>query len=467
MEFEFNSLPDWPLSTVDKVKAPGRSVVSGPFGSNIGSRFFVAKGVPVIRGNNLTTGFKKFVDSGFVYLTEKKAEEFPNCVAIRGDIVFTAAGTIGQVGIIPEDSKFQRYIISNKQLRIRFDESRILPMFAYYWFSSPAMIQLVQSCNTGSTIPLINLSVAKSLPVPVPEISHQTAVVETLSALDDRIDLLIAESQSLESLARAIFKSWFVDFDPVRAKAEGRDPEGMDAETAALFPSAFENSDLGSIPQGWKAVPFGALLESAIGGDWGKEEPDEVHTEQVAIIRGTDMPTIQAGFTSGIPVRFVSAKKLQSRRLRDSDIIIEVSGGSPKQPTGRSIFVSDALLEQLSIPAVPASFCRLFRATNPRVGLLLSQHLSHIYGEGKMWGYQNQSTGISNFQTKHFLESEYVCLPSDEVLDAFQQIVRPLIDKQQLKIASTLADLRDTLLPRLISGKLRVPEAEAMLMEVV
>jgi type I restriction enzyme S subunit len=191
-----------------------------------------------------------------------------------------------------------------------------------------------------------------------------------------------------------------------------------------------------------------------------------VHSEQVAIIRGTDMPTIQAGYTSSIPTRFVSAKKLQSRRLRDSDIIIEVSGGSPKQPTGRSIFVSDALLEQLSIPAVPASFCRLFRATDPRVGLLLSQHLSHIYGEGKMWGYQNQSTGISNFQTKHFLESEYVYLPSDEVLDAFQQIVRPMIDKQQLKIASTLAALRDTLLPRLISGKLRVPEAEAMLTRV-
>jgi type I restriction enzyme S subunit len=268
-------------------------------------------------------------------------------------------------------------------------------------------------------------------------------------------------------MARAIFKSWFVDFDPVRAKAEGREPEGMDAATAALFPGTFEDSELGPIPQGWKSVPFGALLESAIGGDWGKDEPDEVHTDQVAIIRGTDMPAIQAGYTSGIPVRFVSSKKLQSRKLRDSDIIIEVSGGSPKQPTGRSIFVSDALLEQLSIPTVPASFCRLFRATDPRVGLLLSQQLSHIYGEGKMWGYQNQSTGISNFQTKHFLESEYVYLPSDEVLDAFQQIVRPIIDKQQIKIASTLADLRDTLLPRLISGKLRVPEAEAMLMEVV
>ena len=252
----------------------------------------------------------------------------------------------------------------------------------------------------------------------------------------------------------------------MRAKAEGREPEGMDAATAALFPSAFEDSELGPIPQGWKAISFGALLESAIGGDWGKDEPDEVHTKQVAIIRGTDMPTIQAGYTSSIPARFVSAKKLQSRKLRDSDIIIEVSGGSPKQPTGRSIFVSDALLEQLSIPTVPASFCRLFRTTDPRVGLLLSQHLSHIYGEGKMWGYQNQSTGISNFQTKHFLESEYVCLPSDKVLDAFQQIVRPMIDKQQLKIASTLADLRDTLLPRLISGKLRVPEAEAMLMAV-
>jgi type I restriction enzyme S subunit len=97
----------------------------------------------------------------------------------------------------------------------------------------------------------------------------------------------------------------------------------------------------------------------------------------------------------------------------------------------------------------------------------LTQHLSHIYAEGKMWGYQNQSTGISNFQTKHFLEVEQVCVPSAGVLAAFHELVRPLLDRQQSEMAQTLADLRDTLLPRLISGKLRVPEAEKLVEAVL
>ncbi|HEY1255836.1 MAG TPA: restriction endonuclease subunit S, partial [Terracidiphilus sp.] len=437
----------------------------GPFGSRMKSDCYVSEGVRVVRGTNLNEG--RTFRGEFVFITEEKAKSLGSSMLQPYDLVFPHRGSIGEVGIVPDDGL--RYVMSTSLMKLTCDQSKARPDFLYYFFRSDigrhALLQNQSQVGTpGIGQPLTSL---KSITIRLPDLVEQDAVAALLRTLDGKIEILKKTNETIEAIAQAIFKSWFVDFDPVRAKVEGRDPEGMDAETAALFPSAFENSDLGSIPQGWKAVPFGALLESAIGGDWGKEEPDEVHTEQVAIIRGTDMPTIQAGFTSGIPVRFVSAKKLQSRKLRDSDIIIEVSGGSPKQPTGRSIFVSDALLEQLSIPAVPASFCRLFRATNPRVGLLLSQHLSHIYGEGKMWGYQNQSTGISNFQTKHFLESEYVCLPSDEVLDAFQQIVRPLIDKQQLKIASTLADLRDTLLPRLISGKLRVPEAEAMLMEVM
>src|SRR4029079_6854424 len=88
------------------------AIVSGPFRSNIGSRFFVEEGVPVIRGNNLTKGESRFIDDGFVFLTEEKASEFKNCEALAGDLVFTAAGTIGQVGIIPQNSSFDRYIIS-------------------------------------------------------------------------------------------------------------------------------------------------------------------------------------------------------------------------------------------------------------------------------------------------------------------------------------------------------------------
>jgi len=258
---------EWPLpegwywSTLDAVRAPGKSVVSGPFGSNIGSRFFVASGVPVIRGSNLTTGMDRFREDDFVFLTPEKAAEFASCEAITDDLIFTAAGTIGQVGLIPKKSKYPKYIISNKQLRARLDPSKIDPEFAYYWFASPAMVQTIQSRNTGSTIPLINLSVLKSLPVPVPPVAEQREIAEYLSVLDSRITLLRETNATLEAIAQALFKSWFVDFDPVRAKMEGRPPEGMDEATAALFPDSFEETELGVVPRGWRVSALADAFE--------------------------------------------------------------------------------------------------------------------------------------------------------------------------------------------------------------
>src|SRR5688572_30033037 len=140
-----DSLPQgWQWATVEQVQKPNsKAIVSGPFGSNIGSRFFVESGVPVIRGNNLTTDMRRFVDDGFVFITDEKAQELKNCEAFPNDLIFTAAGTLGQVGIIPPDSKYPRYIVSNKQMRARLDENAILPLFAFYWLSSAEMVDYV------------------------------------------------------------------------------------------------------------------------------------------------------------------------------------------------------------------------------------------------------------------------------------------------------------------------------------
>jgi len=135
-ETEIGLMPaHWEVVTLDDIKANCKgSIVSGPFGSNIGRRFFVDKGVPVIRGNNLTKGEKLFVDEGFVFITEEKAEELKSCTALANDLIFTAAGTLGQVGLIPEDSCYLKYIISNKQLRARVDESKAIPLFLFFGF---------------------------------------------------------------------------------------------------------------------------------------------------------------------------------------------------------------------------------------------------------------------------------------------------------------------------------------------
>jgi type I restriction enzyme S subunit len=293
------------------------------------------------------------------------------------------------------------------------------------------------------------------------------AIADFLELLDDRITLLRETNATLEAIAQALFKSWFVDFDPVRAKMEGRAPEGMDEATAALFPDALEESELGWVPKGWRLVPFGQLLCHTIGGDWGNDVPDEKNDTQVAIIRGTDIPDLQSGANSRVPVRYTSQKKLATRKLQDGDIVLEVSGGSKDQPTGRALYLTTRLLQQFDCPVEPASFCRLLRPNTKEIGVLLGQHLTYIYAEGKTWEYQNQSTGIANFQTTHFLETELVAVPSDEVLAVFAEMVRPMTDRAHLTQIQELATLRDTLLPRLISGQLRLPEAQTLLKETV
>jgi type I restriction enzyme S subunit len=212
-ETPIGSIPsDWDIKTLDEIKSPEKkSIISGPFGSNISAKYFVSFGVPVIRGNNLSLELGvRFKDNGFVFITEEKANELGTW-AIEEDIIFTAVGTIGQIGIIERNTKYKKYIISNKQLRIRVNKSLIEPLFAYYWIASPQMVETIEQRNTGSSVPLINLSVLKSLLIPIPSKSEREQITELLSSLDDKIDLLHRQNKTLEQLAETLFRQWFVE----------------------------------------------------------------------------------------------------------------------------------------------------------------------------------------------------------------------------------------------------------------
>lgn len=179
---------DITVSTLNEVcLKENKSIISGPFGSNISSKFFVETGIPVIRGNNLTIGKEMFIDSGFVYITPEKANEL-NCYAIKDDLIFTAAGTLGQVGMIPSKTKFNKYVISNKQIRARINRNLVLPEYAYYWFSSTWIQKKLCNNNKGSTVPLLTLSEIKSLPIKYPQnLKKQEKVVKILSSIDEQI----------------------------------------------------------------------------------------------------------------------------------------------------------------------------------------------------------------------------------------------------------------------------------------
>jgi len=162
--------------------------------------------VPLIRGNNLTKGEKLFKDEGFVFVTDQKAEELKSCAAIRGDLIFTAACTLGKVGLIPANSRFERYIISNKQLRARVDEDKASPLFLFYWFASPVVQKIIGQRKIGTSIPLITLSILKSIPIPRPSVSEQTRIASIISEVDAQIEKQHRAKNGFERLKKGLMR---------------------------------------------------------------------------------------------------------------------------------------------------------------------------------------------------------------------------------------------------------------------
>ncbi|WP_423680188.1 MULTISPECIES: restriction endonuclease subunit S [unclassified Undibacterium] len=449
---------EWQSTTLGKIcDSQGGAIQTGPFGSQLHTSDYKDSGIPVVMPTNIGDG--GIFENGIARIDQSDVERLSQHKLRSGDIIFSRRGDVTKNALIT--AREAGWLCGTGCLKVRLgDESIAVARFISYCLRLPEIKDWLIRHAVGATMPNLNTGILSAVPINLPPRAIQIEIGKILGALDDRIALLRETNATLESIAQALFKSWFVDFDPVRAKLQGQMPEGMDEATAALFPDSFEESELGLVPKGWQLIPFGKLLSHTIGGDWGDEESNDKNDTKVAIIRGTDIPDLQSGNSARVPIRYTSKKKLNTRQLVDSDIVLEVSGGSKDQPTGRSIFITHQLLAQFDCPVEPASFCRLLRPISKDIGIVLSQHMTAIYAAGKTWEYQNQSTGIANFQTTHFLESELVILPSKEVLEAFAEIVRPIIDRSHLTQITQLSALRDALLPRLISGQLRITEAE-------
>jgi type I restriction enzyme S subunit len=269
------------------------------------------------------------------------------------------------------------------------------------------------------------------------DLSEQSRIASILSTLDDKIELNLHMNKTLEAIAQAIFKEWFVDF-----RFPGFDGEMVDA-----------------LPKGWSQHSIESLISYNVGGDWGKEELSDDFPIKVAIIRGTDFPNIQNGDISKVPIRYIKRANLLKREIKNGDILIEISGGSNEQPTGRTIMITESILKLFDYPVVPASFCRLIRPFNFNESIFLSTFFSRFYLLGGTWEYQNQSTGISKFQFSYFIKNKKLALPkSNYLIDNFGTIVCPMVEMMGRNInqVKTLSQIRDLLLPKLMTGKIRV-----------
>jgi type I restriction enzyme S subunit len=430
---------------LEDLAAPVKNaIVGGPFGSNLVSKDYVESGIPVIRGQNMG---EKWVSGSFVFVSPEKAGQLEQNKARPGDVVFTQRGTLGQVSIVPA-SPYAEYVVSQSQMKITLDPNKADAGFIYYLFKSEHQLRYILNSAIQTGVPHTNLGILRKTPVTVPSLKAQKSIAGVLCALDDRITLLRETNATLQAIAQALFKSWFVDFDPVRAKAEGLEPEGMDAATGALFPDSFEESELGLVPRGWFVKPIGDAVECIGGGTPNTKDPSYWEPAEHAWTTPKDLSGLQS------PVLLNTERKLSTLGLA------KVSSGL--LPAGTLLLSSRAPIGYLAIAQMPIAVNQGYIAI-PSGGDLSPLYML-FWCRQNMEGIKARANGSTFMEiSKKAFRPIPALVPSANVLAAFANVAEPLFERliKNERQAQILTQLRDTLLPRLISGQLRLLETEA------
>jgi type I restriction enzyme S subunit len=342
-----------------------------------------------------------------------------------GDVLLTKDGSIGRVAVVDRDG-----VCINQSVALLRPNPLIDSRFLKYLLFSPYYQSVMEGDSDGSTIKHIYITRVDKMQVAVPPLSEQKEILNVVGSIDDRITLLRETNATLEAIAQALFKSWFVDFDPVRAKLEGRAPEGMDEATARLFPDSFEESELGLVPRGWAIGILSDLLVLQRGFDLPSQDR----------VPG-DFPIIAASGPSGTHHEFM------------------VKG--PGVLTGRSGVLGKVFLELEEYwPLNTTLWVKEFRAATP----------CFAYEVLRMLDFQsfNAGSAVPSLNRNHIHGLRYL-IPQRNCIEAYEAIAMDLHTRVKLngQQAQTLGTLRDTLLPRLISGQLRLPEAQAVAEEAL
>lgn len=324
------------------------------------------------------------------------------------------------------------------------------PGYLFYWMASDEFVDAATQGSDGTKMPRAQWGYISKFRKSVPPFAEQRAIAHILGALDDRIELNRRMNETLEAMALSLFKSWFIDFDPVHAKAEGRNL-GLPTDITALFPDSFQDSQLGEIPKGWTATPIGRVAEITIGGDWGEDTAFAGAIEAVCL-RGVDLEHLRKGGWADAPHRWFTLSSINRRSSCSRDVLIAGSGAGP---TGRSLWTAPELDHVWRSPVVYSNFCKRLRCTSEGLAVYLDRTLSIMRDSGEIWDYVN-GTSVPNLDAGALLSGKMIVLPDAAILDEFAKLVKKESARLFSPESRTMAALRDTLLPKLLSGELLI-----------
>jgi type I restriction enzyme S subunit len=315
-------------------------------------------------------------------------------------------------------------VVSTGFVTITCNKELLCPKFLYYFLIQSQITEYLHSVAEASTsaYPSLKPSDIEALDIEIPPLDIQHRIASILSSLDDKIDLLHHENATLEQMAETLFRQWFV----VEAKEE------------------------------WEEGKLGDFVIETVGGEWGKENPEGDFTKAVQCIRGTDIADLNVGLANKTPIRFVKESKFEKIEPLNGDIIMEISGGTENQSTGRVTYINEDVKALFQHPIVFSNFCRLLRVDEKNLYFLFC-YLKYLYDQDEYFNLENGSSGIKNLDYKALLYDLTYPMPQDKRLIFefndnvslhFKKINR---NKQQIQ---TLTQTRDGLLPKLMNNEI-------------
>ena len=388
-------------------------------------------------------------------LTVASNDEIQNFKLNDGDFLINVRNSFSLVGkSCVVDKTYNRDILFNHML-VRIDNGSVdMNFYINAFLNIPSSKKLLDRIKEGTTtvIALYQRELNK-LPIAVPDTKTFNFIVDFYKNIRSKIEINNKINQELESISKTIYEYWFVQFDFPDANGNPYKSSGGKM--------VYNENLKKEIPEGWQDKTIADWIEKDKSGDWGKESKQGNYTEQVSCIRGADINGLNGNGEVKAPERFILEKNTH-KLLEQGDLIIEISGGSPTQSTGRMAFMTQETLERFENPLICSNFCKAVTLKDETYLYNFVYQWQRLYDAGVLFGWEGKTSGIKNLLFESFVTNYKTVFPEKDIVEKFYQKIKPIHAKKQknLRENQKLADLRDWLLPMLMNGQVTVKEAQ-------
>lgn len=384
--------------------------------------------------------------SNIAFISEEDASRLSKYLVQKGDVVYSRRGDVTQKALIRDED--EGFFCGTGCLLLR-PGTKINSEFLTYYLSTPSIRSWIVSQAVGATMPNLNTGIISRVPFCAPDITTQKKIAAVLIKIDEKIELNNRINAELEAMAKTLYDYWFVQFDFPNAKGKPYKTSGGKMVYNATLKR--------EIPEGWLADTLSSWIKADKTGDWGKEFQEGSYRLQVDCIRGADIDGLNGKGKIQAPHRFISEKN-KYKLLSSFDFVIEISGGSPTQSTGRMAYITEDVLNRFAHPIICSNFCKAISLHNNEFFFNFAYLWQSLYDNGILFGWEGKTSGIKNLLFESFVSKHYVPVPPKHLASQFFSFAMPLQQKKQtlLKENSELETLRDWLLPMLMNGQVTV-----------